>query len=78
MSKQIKVGDRVRLTRKFLRSTGQTTSPDGSRRWTVIGIQRDWAIVDQLGDTSFYTGAELRSDPSLQYRRIALANLEEE
>lgn len=72
----IKVGDRVRLTGKYLRSTGQATGPEGLSRWTVTGIHRSWAITDQPAGTSWYTAEELTADPTLRFRRIALANLE--
>jgi hypothetical protein len=32
---QLKPGTRIKLTSKFLRSTGQQTGPEGLSRWTV-------------------------------------------
>lgn len=72
----IKVGDRVRLTGKFLRNTGQTKGPEGKRRWLVTAIDGDWAVTDEKADVRWFTEDELQEDPSLKWRRIALANLE--
>lgn len=35
MKRSFAVGDRVRLTGRFLRSTGQFTGPEGQSRWIV-------------------------------------------
>jgi hypothetical protein len=71
------IGDKVKLTGKFLRSTGQHAGKEGQSVWTILGFSNGdrWAIVDQPTDTSHYTAAELTEDPSLRYRRIAVANL---
>jgi hypothetical protein len=73
---RIQVGDAVRLTGKFLRNTGQQRGPEGQKRWKVIGITGDWAIVDEPSDLSYFAPEEIAADPSLKYRRIALENLE--
>jgi len=73
--RDFQVGTRVKLTGKFLKSTGQHASPEGRKVWTIKGFERDWAIVDELADTSYFTPEELAADPTLQYRRIATANL---
>ena len=70
------VGDFVRLTGKYLRNTGQQYSNEGQRAWKVLGFERDWAIVDEVGLVSMFTPEELTVDPSLKWRRIAIANLE--
>lgn len=79
MSKHtFKVGDKVKLTSKFLRSTGQYVGGEGSKRWTVLRIGH-FVIVDEeispaMLQTMFSTD-ELAADPSLKYRRIAAGNL---
>lgn len=71
------IGDRVKLTGKFLRNTGQHTGSEGTRVWTITGFANDgrWAITDQPSDTSYYTSEEMAADPTLGYRRIAVENL---
>ena len=71
----IAVGDRVRLSGAYLRSTGQAASREGTKTWTVKGITGDFAIVDEAADTRWFTDSELATDPSLRWRRIALGNL---
>lgn len=39
----IAVGDKVKLTGKFLRSTGQIAGPEGSSTWTVLSIDGEKA-----------------------------------
>lgn len=68
-------GDRVRLSAKFLRSTGQYTGGDSHSVWTIKEIQGSFAVVDEPGDTRWYSSAELAADPSLRWRRINVANL---
>lgn len=78
-ARAIKVGDNVRLTGDYLRNTGQATGPEGLSRWIVQAIdeKRGWAVTNQpLEDVSYWTKEELEQDPSLKWRRIALANLE--
>lgn len=72
----IRIGDRVRLTGEHLRNTGQTVGSAGLDRWTVTGIHRDWAITNEKLSGDWFTPEELAQDPTLTYRRIALANLE--
>lgn len=77
--RQFAVGDRVKLTGKFLASTGQRTGSEGRRVWTITGFSNGgaWAIVDQPLSCAadFYTAEELAADPTLAFRRIAVANL---
>ena len=70
------LGCKVRLTSKFLKSTGQFRGSAGLDRWTVTGYSRDWVITNEPADTSFYTPAELAEDPTLAFRRIASSNIE--
>lgn len=80
MPKQIKQGDRVRLTSKFLRSTGQHTGNEARRTWTVLSVSSNgrMAVVDQLLSSAeqWFTADELASDPSLKWRRINTGNLQ--
>lgn len=72
----IKVGDKVKLTGKFLKSTGQQAGSQGLSTWIVTAIERDWAVTNQeLSSLEMFTAEELAADPSLKFRRIALANL---
>ncbi len=77
MSKhKINVGDRVKLTGKFLKNTGQLTGGEGLSTWVVTGFSGSWAITNQeLSNTSWFTPDELASDPTLRFRRIAVSNL---
>lgn len=69
-------GDRVRMSAKFLRSTGQYAGGDSHSVWTIKEIQGDFAVVDEPGDDlAWFTPAELAADPSLKWRRINVANL---
>lgn len=74
------VGDRVQLTGKFLRSTGQYTGREPASVWTITGLCNDgrWAITDQPAEhpAGYYSDAELAADPTLAFRRIAVANLQ--
>ncbi len=69
------VGSRVKLTGKFLRSTGQGRSSEARSVWTVTGFSGPWAITNEPTDTRWFTPEELAADPTLAFRRIALANL---
>lgn len=56
-----KVGDRVRLTGKFLRSTGQYTGQDAHSKWTVVSIKGDFIGVDEpKDDLSYWTPDEIK------------------
>jgi hypothetical protein len=77
----IQVGDRVKLTSKFLRSTGQYTGSEAQSVWTVTGLCHDgrWAITDEpaySADAGYYSAEELAEDPTLRFRRIAVGNLQ--
>ena len=74
---QFSVGDKVRLTAKYLRSTGQYTGREP--RWTITGFSGGWAIVDEplcAAALEMFTAAELAEDPTLRFRRVATGNLE--
>lgn len=77
--RNFQVGSKVRLTGKFLKNTGQHRSPEARSTWTITGITSNgWAITNErLSDESLkmFTAEELAADPSLAFRRIALANL---
>jgi hypothetical protein len=79
MENNIKVGDKVKLTGKFLRSTGQGSSKEGRKTWTVTAISGSFAVTDEKHPADYahmmWTDAELAADPSLWFRRIALGNL---
>ena len=62
------VGDRVRLTGQFLRSTGHYTGHDAHTTWTVMG-------VDTLPGLTLVAIDEPSFAPTERYRRINAANL---
>jgi len=71
---QFSIGDRVKLTAKALQSMGLRSR----HVWTITGFDGPWAITDQplsAGSRALYTDAELASDPTLAFRRIAVAAL---
>ena len=79
--RKFEVGSRVKLTGKFLKSTGQGRGSAGLDTWTITGFSNrgEWAITDEALDSSYvasaFTAAELEADSTLRFRRIALANL---
>lgn len=75
-TKTFAIGDRIQLTSKFLRCTGQYTGREPASVWTVTGFSGSWLITDEPTDTSMYTADELASDPTLAFRRIAPANVQ--
>lgn len=76
MLRAMSPGTKVRLSGKFLRSTGQIAGSEGSKIWTVLHVVGSFVVVDEpracLED---YTKAELAADPWLKWRCIAEANL---
>jgi hypothetical protein len=48
--RDITVGSVVALTGKFLKSTGQFTSSDARKRWTVVLVDGDFISVDEPRD----------------------------
>jgi len=81
MSKRITVGSKIKLTEKFLRSTGQLTGSAGMDCWIVQSclckqcIKGDWVCTNERALTDMYTAAELEAEPYLAFRHIALVNL---
>ena len=82
MSKQptFKVGDKVKLTAKFLQSTGQYVGGEGHKKWQVLAVDCKYGstfitVDERQRDTSHWTTEELESDPMLKYRRINACNL---
>ena len=55
------VGDRVRLTGKFLRNTGQYTGKDAHGKWTVVSVDDDFIGVDEPADTSWFSPEEAKA-----------------
>ena len=78
-TKTFAIGDRVQLTSKFLQCTGQYTGREPASVWTITGLTNGdrWAIVDEpIHDPSMFTAEELAADPTLEFRRIAVGNLQ--
>lgn len=74
----LKPGDRVRLSGKFLRSTGQSVGGEGQRIWTVKGISGGFVVVDEELSSAalkWFTAEELAADPLLRFRHFAPGNL---
>lgn len=69
------VGDRVKLSGRHLRSTGQTTGSGGQSVWTIQGFDGEWAITDEPVAFDCWTPEEHAADPSLKWRRIHVGNL---
>ena len=73
------IGDKVKLTGKFLKSTGQQRGPEGLSTWIITGFSNGgrWAITDQpaANPEGYYSADELAADPTLAFRRIAVENL---
>lgn len=76
-NRQFTIGQRVKYSGKFLKSTGQGRGSAGLSTWTVKGITNEgrWVIVDEPADLSYFTAEELAADPTLAFRRIAKENL---
>lgn len=77
-TKSFAIGDKVRLTSKFLQSTGQYKGKEPFNRWTITGFSNGWSVVDEPANNppGYYSESELAEDPTLAFRRIATANLE--
>jgi hypothetical protein len=81
-SKRFAIGDVVRLTGAFLKSTGQIAGGEGQRKWTVQACPcRSCAsgtvvLTDQpRQDDGMFTAEEIAREPHLKYRHIATGNL---
>lgn len=82
--KRFEVGDRVRLTGAFLRSTGQIAGGEGQSRWVVqahpgcrLCADGRFVLTDEVRqEDGMFTAEELMADPLLAYRHINAGNLE--
>ncbi len=74
------IGDRIQLTGKFLRNTGQYTGRAGSSVWTITGFSGSFIVTDEPLPTelvhSMWTAEELAADPSLAFKRLAPGNVQ--
>jgi hypothetical protein len=82
-TKRFAVGDKVRLTGDFLRSTGQFAGGDGMAVWTVqacpCSLCREgrFILTDELRqDDGVFTSADIRREPHLQFRHVNAANVQ--
>lgn len=79
MSKnKFSIGDKVKFTGKFLKSTGQRTGSAGQDTFIVTGFSGSFVVTNQeLSSASLdmFSAEELAADPTLRFRRIAAANL---
>ena len=81
MSKQaLQVGDKVRLTGKYLKSTGQQRGGEGQSVWLITALSGPFVVTNErLRPTNverLWTPAELEADPSLWFRRFHPGNLQ--
>lgn len=73
-------GTRVRLSGKFLRSTGQMAGGEGRKVWTVLAVTKLpggaplLTLDEPREDMSSWTAEEIAADPSLKWRRISSFN----
>ena len=73
--RKFEIGTRVKLTGKFLKSTGQGRGSAGLSVWTITGFSNAgaWAITDEpVANPEMWTAEEHAADPTLKFRRIAL------
>jgi hypothetical protein len=82
--KRYPVGTRIRLTGKFLRSTGQAVGGEGQSVWIVRECpcslcKRDFVCSNQERTPAElalnYTPDEIRDMPHLRFRHFALSNV---
>lgn len=75
------VGARVRMSGRFLRSTGQAHTKEAARIWTILACpcalcSGGWYVaVDEPADLACYEPAEIEAMPWLRHRHINKANL---
>lgn len=81
-SKRFTIGDTVRLTGAFLKSTGQQAGGEGQSKWIVQACPcRSCAtgtVVltnEPRQDDGMFTAEEIAREPHLKYRHIAVGNL---
>ncbi len=79
--KRFEVGNKVRLTGAFLRSTGQIAGGEGRSVWTVqackcrLCADGRFVLTDQRSMEGMFTEEEIAREPHLAYRHINAANL---
>ena len=84
MKRAFAIGDRVRLTGAFLRSTGQIAGGEGRSVWTVqahpgcrLCADNRFVLTDEERSApEDFTPEEYAADPLLKFRHINAANLE--
>lgn len=79
-------GDKVRLTGKYLRNTGQYKGSEGMARWIVQACKAAtpcrmcaggvYILTNEPADTAGLTAEDLVQAPCARWRRINAANLE--
>lgn len=74
---EIKVGDKVALTGKFLKSTGQHKGFEANKEWLVVGFWGEgrFAFVDEPPAFPEMFADLAEDDPARNYRSIAVGNL---
>jgi hypothetical protein len=84
--KTFAAGDTVRLTRNFLRWTGQITGGEGHSRWTVLACEckacaqghfvltNEPRTAEDLAE--YFTPEEIAAEPWLKFRHLNTANVE--
>jgi hypothetical protein len=72
---KLQIGDRVKLTGKFLKNTGQRTGSAGLSEWTIVGFWSEgrMALVNEPADQTGYE--DLAPEERPKWRSIAVANL---
>ncbi len=71
------IGDRIQLTSKFLRNTGQYTGSEPASVWTITGFSGSFIITDEpRPNDGMFSAEELVADPTLAFRRIAPGNVQ--
>ena len=83
-AKRFSIGDKVRLTGAFLRSTGQYVGQEAHNRWTVqahpgckLCADGRFILTDELRqDDDMFTAEELAANPLLKYRHVNASNVE--
>lgn len=80
--KKFNIGDKVRCTSAFLRSTGQMTGQEAHSKWTVLAVRERASgpsvltIDEKRYSMEDFTADEVKADPSLVYRRVLSCNVE--
>lgn len=75
-------GDKIRLTRAFLRSTGQYAGQDANATWTVQACDcarcasGEYVATNQSAIIDYFTAEELAAEPYLRMRHLNASNIE--